>query len=163
MYWGLFISSWLLSVCSVWLQTWKSTVSKRIKKNDFSEQYLAHLAQSVIFAYRCWVASWLWQNFWSSHHLQAPCDLLFPTYTHLSVTDVGKQQWATDRRTGTCQHAEHCTLFWHNRNACFPTQALDTKHVLTTVLLDDNSEVYVILRLCNQKISAPLFFCAATT
>ena len=73
-----------------------------------------------------------------SHHLRTQGDLLFQTYTHLSVTDVGKQQWATDRRAGTCKHAEHCTLFWHNRNACFPTQALDTKRVLTTVLSDDN-------------------------
>lgn len=96
------------------------------------------------------------QRLWRSHHLQAQCDLLFRYYTHLSVTNVGKQQWATDRRAGTCQHAEHCTLFWHNRNACFPTEALDTKHVLTTVLLDDNREVYVILQLCNQKISTPL-------
>lgn len=125
-----------------------------------SIQFFAH---SVIFAHRRWVASRLWQKLWCSHHLQAQCDLLFTTYTHLSVTDVGKQQRATNRRTGTCQHAEHCTLFWHNRNACFPTQALDTKRVLTTVLLDDNREVYVILRLCNQKISTPLFFCTSTT
>lgn len=108
-------------------------------------------------AHRRWVGSRPWQERRCSHHLPAQCDLLFTTDTHLSVTDVGKQQWETDRRTGTCQHAEHCTFFWHNRNACFPTQAWDTKRVLTTVLLDDNREVYVILHLCNQKISTPLF------
>lgn len=129
---------------------------RKHSETRFSESIFL-LSQSF-FAHRRWVASRPWQELWCSHHLQAQCDLLFTTDTHLSVTDVGKQQWATDRRTGTCQHAEHCTLFWHSRNACFPTQALDTKRVLTTVLLDDNREVYVILRLCNQKISTPLFF-----
>lgn len=141
--------------------SWLSAVpdrTLRVKAFRDSFQWEQFFAQSVVFAHRRWVASRPWQELWCSHHLQAQCDLLFTTDTHLSVTDVGKQQWATERRTGTCQHAEHCTLFWHSRNACFPTQALDTKRVLTTVLLDDNREVYVILRLCNQKISTPLFF-----
>lgn len=88
------------------------------------------------------------------------CSQLTPIYLSLMWGNNN----GLDRRTGTCQHAEHCTLFWHNRNKCFPTQALDTKQVLTTVLLDDNREVYVVLHLCYQKITTPLvFFCTTTT
>lgn len=154
----LFISSGQQQLC--WVNALHnftaqcSTWALRVKAfGDFRESNF--FAQSGVFAHRHWVASRPWQELWCSHHLQAQCDLLFTTDIHLSVTDVGKQQWARERRMGTCQHAEHCTLFWHSRNACFPTQALDSKRVLTTLLLDDNREVYVILRLCNQKISRP--------
>lgn len=111
----------------------------RVKAFKDSSQWEHFFAQSVVFAHRRWVAS---RAATGTPTFSPPT-----TDTHLSVTDVGKQQWATDRRTGTCKHAEHCTLFWHNRNACFPTQALDTKRVLTTVLLHDNREVYVTLHL----------------
>lgn len=115
-------------------------------------------AQSVVFAHRRWVASWPRQEHWCSHHLQVP---LWPSIHdwHPFICHNNGQR----RRTGTSQHVEHCTLFWHCRNACFPTQALDIKHVLTTVLADDNREVYITLRPCNQRISTPLFFCTTTT
>ena len=103
--------------------------------------------------------SWLLQLLWCSHYLLCavwPSVRSFHPFT-VSVTNVEKQQRATDRQTGTRQHAENCTLFWHNRNACFPTEALDTKHVLTTVLLNDNMEVYVIRR------SAPFCYFHTTT
>lgn len=131
---------------------------RKYSKTHFRFFFL--LSQSFFFSstHRRWLASHPWREHGCSHHLRvqmwsSSTQLFTPIYLSLMWGNNNGQQ---NRRTGMCQHAEHCTLFWHYRNACFPTQGLDTKHVLTTVLLDDNREVYVIHRLCNQKISAPI-------
>lgn len=153
---GWEISVHIFTAQHVTLQSTKRKSIQRLISETF-------FAQSVVFAHRRWVASWPWQELGCSLHLQAQRDLLFTTDILLSVTDEGRQQWVTDRQTGTCKHAEHCTLFWHNRNACFPTQA-HTSNMFTQLFCQMiTGEAYMIIHQCDQKISTPMFLCKTTT
>ena len=89
---------------------------------------------------------------WCFHHLQAQCDLPLTTSICHWCGETAMADRKADGHVPT-RWALHPLLTQQERS--FPTQAWKTKHVLTTVLLHDNREVYVILCRCNQKISTP--------